>query len=181
MHGSAKIFPATSSSAGTSSKIRSVAYWIFTLLVVYEMTAGSLWDLLRIEYVRVVLAHLGYPTAHDYGRLEASLCHGPACAGASAAQGVGLRWSVLPLHRGCCFALLGRGPRRQVDHAAGSCGVHRCVVGFALASAAAFQRGFSTAYTPPFVDRSRPDSRRAADPGVRFPAQRSSARVRLSG
>jgi hypothetical protein len=61
MQDAAKILPVTSSSAGISSKIRSIAYWIFTLLVVYEMTAGSLWDLLRIEYVRVVLAHLGYP------------------------------------------------------------------------------------------------------------------------
>ncbi|HEY1964747.1 MAG TPA: DoxX family protein [Acidobacteriaceae bacterium] len=41
--------------------IRTVGYWIFTLLIAYEMAAGGIWDLLRIEYVRVVLAHLGYP------------------------------------------------------------------------------------------------------------------------
>lgn len=41
--------------------IRTIAYWIFTLFVAYEMAAGGIWDLLRIEYVRVVLAHLGYP------------------------------------------------------------------------------------------------------------------------
>jgi uncharacterized membrane protein YphA (DoxX/SURF4 family) len=41
--------------------IRTIAYWIFTLLIAYEMAAGGIWDLLRIEYVRVVLAHLGYP------------------------------------------------------------------------------------------------------------------------
>lgn len=41
--------------------IRTTAYWIFTFLVAYEMVAGGIWDLLRIEYVRVVLAHLGYP------------------------------------------------------------------------------------------------------------------------
>jgi hypothetical protein len=29
--------------------------------VVFEMVAGSLWDLMRIEYVRVVMNHLGYP------------------------------------------------------------------------------------------------------------------------
>jgi hypothetical protein len=40
---------------------RIVAYWIFTLIVAWEMVAGSMWDLLRIEYVRVVLTHLGYP------------------------------------------------------------------------------------------------------------------------
>ena len=44
-----------------SSRARVVAYWIFTLIVAWEMVAGSLWDLLRIEYVRVVLTHLGYP------------------------------------------------------------------------------------------------------------------------
>jgi DoxX-like family len=41
--------------------IRTVAYWVFTLIVAYEMAAGGIWDLLRIEYVRVIMAHLGYP------------------------------------------------------------------------------------------------------------------------
>ena len=41
--------------------IRTIIYWIFTFMVAYEMVAGGIWDLLRIEYVRVVLAHLGYP------------------------------------------------------------------------------------------------------------------------
>jgi hypothetical protein len=41
--------------------IRTIAYWTFTFLVAFEMMAGGIWDLLRIEYVRVVLAHLGYP------------------------------------------------------------------------------------------------------------------------
>jgi hypothetical protein len=45
----------------TGHRIRSIAYWTFTLLVAAEMVAGSMWDLLRIEYVRVVLTHLGYP------------------------------------------------------------------------------------------------------------------------
>jgi hypothetical protein len=40
---------------------RAVAYWAFTVTVAFEMVAGSIWDLLRIEYVRVVLTHLGYP------------------------------------------------------------------------------------------------------------------------
>jgi len=43
------------------NRVRTIAYWIFTFLVAYEMVAGGIWDLLRIEYVRVVLAHLGYP------------------------------------------------------------------------------------------------------------------------
>jgi hypothetical protein len=40
---------------------RAVAYWAFTIPVAFEMAAGGIWDLLRIEYVRVVLANLGYP------------------------------------------------------------------------------------------------------------------------
>jgi hypothetical protein len=32
-----------------------------TLIVANEMVAGALWDLLQIEYVRVVMTHLGYP------------------------------------------------------------------------------------------------------------------------
>jgi DoxX-like family len=49
--------------AGSSSRslIRSIAYWFFTVVVAFELAAGALWDLLRIEYVRVVFAHLGYP------------------------------------------------------------------------------------------------------------------------
>ncbi|HEY3989571.1 MAG TPA: DoxX family protein [Acidobacteriaceae bacterium] len=38
-----------------------IAYWLFTIVLAFEMAAGALWDLLRIEYVRVVLTHLGYP------------------------------------------------------------------------------------------------------------------------
>jgi hypothetical protein len=41
--------------------IRTVGYWTFTGIIAYEMIAGSLWDLLRIEYVRTVFIHLGYP------------------------------------------------------------------------------------------------------------------------
>jgi hypothetical protein len=40
---------------------RTIAYWIFTVIVAGEMIAGAMWDLLRIEYVRVVFTHLGYP------------------------------------------------------------------------------------------------------------------------
>ncbi len=47
--------------SGTRSRIISVAYWAFTLLAATEMVAGSVWDLLRIEYVRAIFAHLGYP------------------------------------------------------------------------------------------------------------------------
>lgn len=40
---------------------QTILYWIFTLPVAFEMMAGGVWDLLQIEYVRVTLAHLGYP------------------------------------------------------------------------------------------------------------------------
>jgi len=42
-------------------RLRTVGYWAFTLIIALEMTAGSLWDLLRIEFVRGVFARLGYP------------------------------------------------------------------------------------------------------------------------
>ena len=41
--------------------VRAIAYWAATLIVAGEMVAGSMWDLLRIEYVRGLLEHLGYP------------------------------------------------------------------------------------------------------------------------
>jgi hypothetical protein len=47
--------------SASASRWRIVAYWATTSVVTYEMVAGSMWDLLRIEYVRVMIAHLGYP------------------------------------------------------------------------------------------------------------------------
>lgn len=41
--------------------IRLVLYWTITFAVAFELVAGGVWDLLRIEYVRSVLIHLGYP------------------------------------------------------------------------------------------------------------------------
>jgi hypothetical protein len=46
---------------GRWALMRSILYWFFTVVVVFELAAGALWDLLRIEFVRVVLTHLGYP------------------------------------------------------------------------------------------------------------------------
>jgi hypothetical protein len=42
-------------------RTRAIAYWTFTLIVALELVAGSLWNLLQIEWVRVVLTDLGYP------------------------------------------------------------------------------------------------------------------------
>jgi DoxX-like family len=46
---------------GRAARLRSILYWSFTVVVAFELAAGALWDLLRIEFVRVVLTHLGYP------------------------------------------------------------------------------------------------------------------------
>ncbi len=44
-----------------AERIRTIAYWTFTIFVAWEGVAGSLWDLFQIEYGRVISAHLGYP------------------------------------------------------------------------------------------------------------------------
>jgi uncharacterized membrane protein YphA (DoxX/SURF4 family) len=45
-----------------SSRGRVVAYWVTTVLVAAELAVGGVWDLLRTDYVRDVVEHLGYPT-----------------------------------------------------------------------------------------------------------------------
>jgi hypothetical protein len=42
-------------------RIKVGAYWFFTILIAQEMIFGSMWDLLQIEYVRVVFTHLELP------------------------------------------------------------------------------------------------------------------------
>lgn len=42
-------------------RIRTATYWTCTAIMAWEMVAGSMWDLLRIEYTRSVLTHLGCP------------------------------------------------------------------------------------------------------------------------
>jgi len=46
--------------------IRTITYWTFTVLLVFELAAGSLWNLLQIEWVRIQLNHLGYPLYYSY-------------------------------------------------------------------------------------------------------------------
>jgi len=41
--------------------VRALAYWALTLIIGWEMVAGSMWDLLQIQYVRSVFDHLSYP------------------------------------------------------------------------------------------------------------------------
>jgi len=40
---------------------RLIAYWFVTILVAYENLDGFIWGFLHIEYIRVLLTHLGYP------------------------------------------------------------------------------------------------------------------------
>jgi len=46
--------------------VRVITYWTFTILLVFELAAGSLWNLLQIEWTRVQLNHLGYPLYYTY-------------------------------------------------------------------------------------------------------------------
>jgi hypothetical protein len=41
--------------------LRLAGYWITTVIIANEMAAGAMWDLLRVQYVRGVFDHLGYP------------------------------------------------------------------------------------------------------------------------
>jgi uncharacterized membrane protein YphA (DoxX/SURF4 family) len=45
----------------TRISARAVGYWTCTAIIALEMAAGSMWDLLQIEFVRGVFDHLGYP------------------------------------------------------------------------------------------------------------------------
>jgi DoxX-like family len=47
-------------------RIRTIMYWIFTVIIVFELVAGSMWNLLQIEWVRLQLNHLGYPPYFAY-------------------------------------------------------------------------------------------------------------------
>jgi hypothetical protein len=48
------------------SRIRPIAFWATTFVVVFELAAGSVWNLLTIEWVEVQLDHLGYPHFFAY-------------------------------------------------------------------------------------------------------------------
>jgi hypothetical protein len=47
-------------------RIRSVAFWATTVAVVFELVAGSVWNLVPIEWVEIQLRHLGYPHYFSY-------------------------------------------------------------------------------------------------------------------
>ena len=45
---------------------KDIAYWVFTVAVAYELTAGAWWDLLDIKFIRVLMTRLGYPPYIGY-------------------------------------------------------------------------------------------------------------------
>ncbi|GAA2773467.1 DoxX family protein [Nonomuraea dietziae] len=48
------------------SRIRLIAFWATTFVIVFELTAGSVWNLVPIEWVEAQLRHLGYPHYFAY-------------------------------------------------------------------------------------------------------------------
>jgi len=46
----------------TGSRVRTIAYWVTTAIMAWEMFVGGGWDFFRIPYVySLVVDHLGYP------------------------------------------------------------------------------------------------------------------------
>jgi uncharacterized membrane protein YphA (DoxX/SURF4 family) len=48
--------------ARTFGRGRAIVFWVATVSVAGELAVGGVWDVLRIDYVRDVVEHLGYPT-----------------------------------------------------------------------------------------------------------------------
>jgi hypothetical protein len=57
--------PATGT-RGIGARIRHPAFLATTFVVVFELAAGSVWNLMTIEWVEVQLSHLGYPHFFAY-------------------------------------------------------------------------------------------------------------------
>jgi uncharacterized membrane protein YphA (DoxX/SURF4 family) len=43
------------------SRLHIIAYWVTTVLVVFELALGGVWDILRVPQVRGLIERLGYP------------------------------------------------------------------------------------------------------------------------
>ncbi len=46
--------------------MRTIAFWVTTFIIVFELVAGSVWNLKPIEWNVVQLRHLGYPAYLAY-------------------------------------------------------------------------------------------------------------------
>lgn len=58
--------PAVARGAWNGSRIRPIVYGATTFVIVFELAAGSLWNLVPIEWVQAQLRHLGYPPFFAY-------------------------------------------------------------------------------------------------------------------
>jgi hypothetical protein len=47
--------------ASRSTRARTIAFWIVTVLVVQENVSGFFWGVFHLEFITANLAHLGYP------------------------------------------------------------------------------------------------------------------------
>jgi hypothetical protein len=47
--------------SATAYRVRTIAYWLVTGFLAFELAYGSTWDLRQIPYVREVMTQLGYP------------------------------------------------------------------------------------------------------------------------
>lgn len=56
----------SASVARNRSRIRTIAFWATTFIIVFELAAGSVWNLLTIEWIEAQLRHLGYPLYFAY-------------------------------------------------------------------------------------------------------------------
>jgi uncharacterized membrane protein YphA (DoxX/SURF4 family) len=45
-----------------ASRARNITYWVLTVALAWELAFGGLSDLFQLQYVREIVAHLGYPT-----------------------------------------------------------------------------------------------------------------------
>ncbi|MGW1887234.1 DoxX family protein [Streptomyces sp. NPDC001970] len=48
------------------NRIRPIAFWFTTFVIVFELIAGSAWNLLTIDWIEAQLDHLGYPDYFAY-------------------------------------------------------------------------------------------------------------------
>ena len=52
---------ANHASSVQGARLRIIAYWVTTALVVFELALGGAWDVLRVPQVRALIERLGYP------------------------------------------------------------------------------------------------------------------------
>ena len=163
--------------------VRTVAYWVFTLIVAYEMAAGGIWDLLRIEYVRVIMAHLGYPM---YVLTIIGVWKIPCAVVLLVPRFLRLKeWAyargVFQLHRSGGFPPLCGRRRQQVGRTARFRRLHARFLGSAFPGAPRCGSKSLHRQTRCHVARSSRNRRCVADPFVRNPAKGTSSLMRQKG